>query len=415
MKKSRWRHLKNKWVLTTIAIVVIIVIFVWYRRGGTAPAFEWTQAALGNVVETVSVTGTVSPVGKASLSFEKGGVITKIYVKVSDAVRAGDPIASLDNANDRAALASAQATLADMSRSLSPQELAVQQASLATAKASLDNAMKDAVNAFHDGYVKAQGAIVNYADSLFTNPQSANPTINVRTESSVQQNSIDSERVLITDVLNGWSAELVSASTSNATGIIGDAHGYLLTMKAFMSGLAPIVNALNPGNSGLTQSAINAYVAAMNSGMTALNTAVDSVTAAQSELSAARSAYDQAVSNYNLKLSGDSSQSVAAQAAKVAQAQALLDEDTLRSPIDGIVTQEDPNAGEYAAPGQSGFAVESGGFKVEAFVPEADIAKVAVGDLASEHARRLRLIRRFPRARGHDRPGRDRPRRRADL
>jgi len=74
---------------------------------------------------------------------------------------------------------------------------------------------------------------------------------------------------------------------------------------------------------------------------------------------------------------------VAAQAAKVAQAQAVIAEDTLTSPIDGIVTQEDPNVGEYMAPGQGGFAVQNSGFKVEAYVAEADIAKVAVGDLAS--------------------------------
>jgi HlyD family secretion protein len=383
MKKSRWRHLKNKWVLTAIAIVVIIIVFVWYRRGNTAPTFEWTAAEVGNVIETVSVTGTVSPIGKAGLSFEKGGVITKIYVKVGDAVRVGDPIASLDSANDRAALASAQATLADMSRSLTPQELAVQHANVDIAKVSLDNAARDAVNAFHDGYVKAQGAVVNYADSLFTNPQSANPTIDIRTESAVQQSSINAERVAISDTLNNWSAELATASTSNAAGVISDARGYLLTVKSFMNDLAPIVNGLNPGNSGLSQSAINAYVAAMNSGLTALNAAVDSVTAAQTGLSAAKSAYDQAVSNYNLKLSGNSGDSIAAQAAKVAQAQAQLAQDTILSPIDGIVTQADPNVGEYVAPGQSGFAVQNDSFKIEAFVPEADIAKVAVGNLAS--------------------------------
>jgi RND family efflux transporter MFP subunit len=67
----------------------------------------------------------------------------------------------------------------------------------------------------------------------------------------------------------------------------------------------------------------------------------------------------------------------------VTQAQAILAEDTITSPIDGVVTQEDPNVGEYIAPGQSGFAVQNSGFKVEAYVAEADIAKVAVGDLAS--------------------------------
>ena len=383
MKKSRWRHLKNKWVIATVIVVAIIIAIIWARRGNAVPAFESTPAAIGDVVEQVSVTGTVSPVGKADLSFEKGGVISKIYVAVGDPVKAGDPIAALDSADDQAALASAQATLADMSRSLTPDELAVQQASVATAKVSLDNATKDAVNAFHDSYVKAQGAIVNYGDAFFNNPQSANPTIAVRTESTIQQNSINAERVSIGDVLSEWSGELVTASSSDATGILSDAHGYLMTIKAFMSDLGAIVNSLSVGNSGLPSAVINADTAGMNAGLTALNAAVDSATSAETELSAAQSAYDQAVSNYQLKLAGNSSDSIAAQAAKVAQAQALVAEDTLVSPIDGIVTQEDPNVGEYMAPGQGGFAVENDSFKVEAYVPEADIAKVAVGDLAS--------------------------------
>lgn len=107
----------------------------------------------------------------------------------------------------------------------------------------------------------------------------------------------------------------------------------------------------------------------MNSAISNLNAAINSITTAQS--------------SYDLSVAGDSSQSIAAQAAKVSQAEAVLNQDTLTSPINGIVTQADPNVGEYMAPGQSGFAVEGTGFKVEAYVAEADIAKVAVGDLAS--------------------------------
>ena len=66
-----------------------------------------------------------------------------------------------------------------------------------------------------------------------------------------------------------------------------------------------------------------------------------------------------------LSLSSNSSDSIAAEAAKVAAAQAILNEDTLRSPIDGVVTQEDPNVGEFIAAGNSGFAVQSNGnFKI---------------------------------------------------
>jgi len=324
-------------------------------------------------MEQVSVTGTVSPVNKADLAFEKSGAISKIYVKVGDTVKAGDSIALLDSASDAAALASAQATLADLSRSLTPEELAVQ-------KTALANAQKDALNAAHDGLVKAQGAIFNYTDTFFTNPQSANPVINVRTQSANIQLAIDSERVSITDVLNQWSAELAvtgsGASSADPVKLIGDAHSRLMTIKAFMNDLSATVNALNPGNSGLAQQQIDVATAAMNNGLSGLNAAIDSVSAAQTELSTAQS-------NYDLKLSGNSSQSIASQAAKVAQAQALLAEDTITSPIDGIVTRADPNVGEFAAAGQSGFSVQNSGFKVEAFVPEADIAKVAVSDMAS--------------------------------
>ena len=365
MKKSHWRHLKNKWVIIGLVIVVIIAGYYFTHRG-SAPTFQSTSAAIGDVIEQVSVTGTVSPVDKAALAFEKSGVISRIYVKVGDTVKAGDPIATLDSANDAAALTSAQATLADLSRSLTPQELAVQQTALA-------NAQKDSLNAAHDGYVKAQGAIFNYTDTFFTNPQSANPVINVRTQSANIQLSIDNERVSITDVLNQWSAEL---TMSDPVKLIGDAHSRLMKIKAFMNDLATNINDLNPGNSGMAQQQIDTVVATMNNGLSALNAAIDSVSAAQTELSTAQS-------NYDLKLSGNSSQSIAAQAEKVAQAQAQLAEDTISSPIDGIVTKADPNVGEFAAAGQSGFAVQNSGFKVEAFVPEADIAKVAVSDMAS--------------------------------
>jgi HlyD family secretion protein len=369
MKKySIFRFLKNIWFIIGLVIVIIALGYYFTHRGG-APVFESTAATTGDVIEQVSVTGTISPVNKADLAFEKSGVISRVNVKVGDTVKAGQPIASLDSAGDSAALSSAQATLADVSRSLTTQELAVQQTALA-------NAEKDAVNAAHDGLVKAQGAIFNYTDTFFANPQSANPILNVRSQSQTIQLAINNKRVSITDVLNRWSTELVNGSTGNVTVLISDARANLSTVKSFMNDLAYIVNDLNPGNSGLTQSTIDADVAAMNAGSSALNAAIDAVSAAQTELSTTQS-------NYDLKLAGNSSQSIAAQAAKVAQAQALLAEDVITSPIDGIVTKADPNVGEFAAAGQSGFTVQNSGFKVEAYVPEADIAKVAVGDMAS--------------------------------
>jgi HlyD family secretion protein len=353
MKKSRFGFLKRKWFLVTAAILLVLIILVVTRSSAKKANFEYATAAVGNVIEQVGVTGTVSPVDKANLAFEKGGVITNVYVKVGDTVNAGDRIASLDSANDEAALVSAQATLADMSRSLTPAEQDVQVTSLS--------------NAVLSAYASAQGALVNYTDPFFTNPQSANPVLNIRTDSPDVGYRLNNERAAVSDALNRWAMD-ISSSTDVIT-MAADSNGFLATIKNFFNDLGITVNELNPGNSGLTQSVINADVTAMNSAITSLNSAISSVSTAQS--------------NYNLKLAGNSSDSIAAQAAKVAQAQAQLDQDTLLSPIDGIVTQADPTVGEYISPGGAGFAVQNSGFKVEAYVAEADIAKVAVGDLAS--------------------------------
>ena len=110
MKRSHWRHLRNKWVIAGL-VVVMIAAGYYLTHGSKAPTFEYIAASVGDVMERVSVTGTVSPMDKADLAFEKSGSISRIYLKVGDAVKAGDPIASLDNAGDAAALASAQATL----------------------------------------------------------------------------------------------------------------------------------------------------------------------------------------------------------------------------------------------------------------------------------------------------------------
>jgi multidrug efflux pump subunit AcrA (membrane-fusion protein) len=371
MNESFFARFKNKYVISGAVLAIIIIAIIIAKNSNKALPFQFTTANMGTVQEIVSVTGTVSPVGQATLAFEKGGVISAIYVKVSDKISQGQAIASLTSADDQAALDSANASLADMSRTLTPEELAVQ-------KTAVANAESDAVNAAHDGYVKALGAVVNYADQFFNNAQSVNPSINVYTQSMQAQISLNGERVAVSDSLKAWSNELTIGTTgSSASALISKSQSHLLVIKSFMSDLSNVVNSLNTGNSGLSQSAINADVATINLALSNLDTAVASVSGAQTALATA-------LSNYNLKLSGNSSEFIAVQVAKVAQAQAILDQDTIHSPINGVVTLVSPNVGEFVSPGQAVFGVQSdGNYKIEANVPEADIAKVAVGDIGT--------------------------------
>ena len=57
MKKSRWRFLKNKWLIALVVILAVVIAAIWASGGNKAPTFEWAAAEVGNVLETVSVTG----------------------------------------------------------------------------------------------------------------------------------------------------------------------------------------------------------------------------------------------------------------------------------------------------------------------------------------------------------------------
>lgn len=350
-------------------MILVIVSIAYARRGNGKPTFEVATASISNVLQKVSVTGTISPASKSSLSFKKGGVISNVYVKVGDPVKRGQLIASLDTASDQAALNAAMATLADTARGLTPEELAVQ-------KTALQNAEEDVINAAHDGLSKVQSALFSYTDIFYTNAQSVNPTIAIHTDSVQVQLAMNQKRLEVSHVLDLWAADLSVTPPLKPAELISRVRGYQSTIKNFMTDLSVIVNNLNTSSSGLTQTAINSSIATMNTGLTNMNTAISSATSAEAALASAQS-------SYNLKLAGNSSESIAAQTARVAEARAQLSSGMIYSPIDGIVTKADPNVGEYISPGQTGFAVQNSNFKVEARVPEADIAKISIGNLAS--------------------------------
>ena len=365
--------LKNKYFIGGVVILVIIIIY-FVSRGGSSATIETSVAVIGNVTEKVSVTGKISAIDKADLAFEKSGTLASVNVKVGDTVNRGDIIASLDNADTLASLASAQAKLADMTRALRPEELQAEKALVDSAQVALNNASTSALNASRNSYVQAQGAVVNYADIFFTNPQSANPTIKVAVQSSILQIAINRQRSSVSLALTNWSNDQD----------ISHASTYLATIKSFMDSLASIINYLNPGNSGLSQPTIDTYVSDMNLALSGLNQAISSVTNASTALQQAQSGYSEANSNFILKNSGASAEAVRAQQATVDSLAATVSKGQILSPIDGLITKADPQIGEFVSAGQTVFAVMTSGiFKIEAFVPEADIAKVAVGNKAS--------------------------------
>lgn len=378
------RYLWNKFTVIWVVILAIVLYFLFFR-GSNDSKFDYAVVTVGDVVERVSITGKISPVEKADLAFEKGGRVTSIKVKVGDLVKKGDIIATLDMSADTASLASAQAKLADLSRGLNSPELALEQSKINTAKITLSNAKQDALNAVRTALVQTEGALFNYTDTFFDYPQSVNPTINIQTSSQSVNSAINLQRLTVTETLNKWKKELSSTiSPDDALKIIVNVNSYEIIIKNFMDKLSSIVNDLDTGSSGLSRTTIDSNITLMNSGMTAFNQALASISTAKTALENAISNYDQIYNNFLLKNSGASVESITAQKASVELYKVEVAKGRLLSPIDGVVTKIEPEVGEYISPGSPAFSVISDGeYKVEAFVPEADIAKISIGDYAS--------------------------------
>ncbi|MFA6554368.1 MAG: HlyD family efflux transporter periplasmic adaptor subunit [Candidatus Paceibacterota bacterium] len=385
MKKSFVKkYLWNKYGII-IGVVLLIIIYSVFFRNNNSAKMDYVTATVGNILEKVSVTGKISPTEKADLAFEKGGRVTVLNFKVGDRVKKGDIIASLDSASDRASLASAEAKLSDLSRSLNAPELALEQSKINTAKITLVNAKQDALNAVRTALTQTQSAVNNYADTFFNNPQSANPTINIQTQSFSFENSINSSRVLVSEALNKWKNDLsLATSSESASSLISNANVYEVTIKGFMDQLSSVVNDLDPGSSGLSRSAIDSYISTMNSGLSTLNQAISSISTTKTSLENALSNYDQIYNNFLLKNSGSSAQAIQAQLAVVDSYRAELAKGKVVSPITGIITKVEPDLGEFVSSGVISFGVISDGdYKIEAYVPEADIAKISIGNIAS--------------------------------
>lgn len=90
-------------------ITAVVAGGVYYFRSKKPKTTYTTETATkGNLVRTVSITGTVMPPNEADLSFQLSGQIESLLVGVGDRVEAGQKIATIDKGTLGSQLAQAQ-------------------------------------------------------------------------------------------------------------------------------------------------------------------------------------------------------------------------------------------------------------------------------------------------------------------
>lgn len=369
----------------------------FYMNRGQAPQVDFIVTKKGDIRQIISVTGRVKPAESVELAFEKSGKVSGVFVKVGEKVNAGEVLITQENSDLAAQLLQAEAgvkaaaaKLDQLKRGSRPEEIKVQEVKISNSEASLQVARRNLADKLEDAYTKSDDAVRNKVDQFFSNPRSASPQLSFVVNNSGLEGEVESGRIAIEKLLLSWNASLGALeSASDLDFFSAEALKNLENVKEFLSKVSLAVNGLS-ANSEHSQTVVDGYRADVSTARANVNTAISNLSAAEEKLKTANSALLLAKEELNLKLAGSSAEDIAAEEAAVDEARAneagiraQISKTILRSPIAGVVTNVDAKTGEIAQPGAQLVGVISGDkFEIEANLPEADVAKVKVGDLA---------------------------------
>jgi len=431
--------MKNFFKKPLVIILMIVVVFAglsayFYFSGSKTLSYETTIVQKSDISQIVSVTGRVTPAQNVDLAFDRSGRITSLTVNVGDNVTAGQILATLNNADlvaqvaqARASLANQQAQLNELKKGTRPEELQIAQTDIANDQKTLANAQTNLTNVrstaqttleqVYNGSLSAAAKSVGVAiNSLYVLTDIQYSHFMGSDQNSLALADVKSYAVLAllggSDAgrwtsnalgqLNGGAKASVQKAQTNPTNsnidrALSDIADALSKVKSALDA-TPVttdMTATEKTNLSTEKSNINTEIITISGKQQAIDvqkstndynitTAEISVTSAQNALAAAQ---DELV----LKQAGSTPNQINAQQAQVNSAQANVDnllaqlaKTILRTPIGGVVTTQDTKIGEIVSANVPIISIISTAqFQIEANVPEADIAKVKVGETAS--------------------------------
>ncbi len=380
-----------------IIILAAAGIAAWYVASDTVPALDSYTVTRGNVVEALDEPGTVVAEDKADLSFQETGQIAHVYVKEGNVVDTGAALADLDRASLEtsvaqadAALAAAQAKLDKLETGATPEEIAVSQTALSTAEQTLANTYTGVANTLADAYAKSNDAVRNQLAAFFSNAEMGDPQLTFGVDDSQAALNAQSLRLSASTELNAWQAGLATTTASSSNAILDAA---LQNAAGFLSPIKSLIDAAMTAltkETGLPAATLAAYGSSGQTGRTEVNAAITEISIAQQSIASQEAAISQAQAGLNLTEASSTPQDIEGQQAVVAQAEAAaaaarvaLNNTSLLAPFPGTVQGLTAQVGQVVTPGGRVLSlVNNDGLKIQAYVSEADVTKVAVGGTA---------------------------------
>jgi len=422
---------KKQIVIGGIVIIGILVVGgIFYASKTRKPVYEFIVAEKNDLVQEVSVTGRVQPAESVDLAFETAGKVSQVAVAIGDKVKARQLLVRLESSELSAQLREAianleieQATLRELQEGTRPEEIQIAktkvnnaQRAIESLKQNLENvqekAAADLQKAYDDALTAAQTAVtvgktalltltdIQYAYFVGTDQDSAT-IANAKAQAVVTLLGAEDAGRWVTDflsTLDGGAFGVVQSAISNPShastdGALIEARDGLSKVKDAL-GSVPVgaLTSTEKTDLGTEKNNITSQLATLSAKQQAIAvqkaTNASAVASAEAQVTDAQNTYDTAQDDLTLKRAGTVPEKILAQKAKVQSVeahfhkfQAQIAKTQLTSPIDGIVTKQDAKVGEIVAANTSIVSLISEAiFEIEADIPEADIAKLHVGD-----------------------------------
>jgi len=419
-------------------VIISLIILIGGIIGGyaylgrdNAPTYDFVVAEKRALVQEVSVTGRVKPAESVQLAFEKSGKVSRVYADVGDKVGPGQMLVFLENGEISAQLLQAeanveseQAKLAELEQGTRQEELHTYETKVGNTERSLDDAEKnlevvtqkaeaDLEDAHTDALAAAQDAVSGGKIALLTltGIQYAHfASYDQYGASIADAKAAAVQELLGTENAGRFTAYFISTLDGGAFGMAKDAAGNP-THENISAALAEAISALQkvkqaldavPSDSEITATEttnLNAEKSSVNSKITSASGAqaalavqkaanADAIALAAAGITTARNTLSSAESDLALKKAGTAPEQISSQRAKVKSAQAnaqtyraQLAKTIIRSPLGGVITAQDAKVGEIVAANAALVSlISEAKFEIEANVPEADIAKVSIGN-----------------------------------
>lgn len=377
-------------------IIFLLAGFIGYRiysSKNTSTGIQTAVATKQNLQQTVLSTGQVVSSTDLNLGFQTGGVVIQIFVKEGDKVKAGQTLATLNQASAGATLTSAQGSLAQAQANYEK----VVQGSTNTQIAVTRQAVSSAQVALNN----ASTSLASTQDQQATAVNNAYKTLlNTSITAVASSGNTDTVTPIITGTYTGSNVGVYNLSlyaTGNGLQFqvsgLETASGNVRNQPTQMGTYGLYIQFNGSPATGDTwmvsipNTFAIAYVANFNAYQSALQAQTSAISAAQGQVQSAQSALAQAEATLNNQLAQASSadingvkaQILSAQG-QVAAAQAALSNTILKAPLDGTITQVDIKIGEQASALKEVMILQDiGSLHAEADVSEANIAQLALG------------------------------------